>query len=84
MKKYALFILLAVMLCAAISTGCGGGSSSDSGSVEPEQTESLNENTGEDTTYDRRARNFRHSTRPVNAPFAVLHSYEWGNSHRHA
>ena len=38
--------MLAVMLCAVISGGCGGGSSDSSA---PEQTESLNEDTG---SYD--------------------------------
>ena len=46
MKKLAVWLILAVMLCAVISGGCGGGSSDSSA---PEQTESLNEDTG---SYD--------------------------------
>ena len=40
--------MLALMFCAVISIGCGGGSDS----TDPEQTESLNDNTGGDDTGD--------------------------------
>ena len=43
MKKLAVWLMLAVMIFAVISGGCGGGSDSS----DPEQSESLNENTGE-------------------------------------
>ncbi len=45
MKKYLALFMIALMFCAVISAGCGGGSDNDSS--EPEQTESLNEDTGE-------------------------------------
>ena len=48
MKQYVSLFLIALMFCVVVSTGCGGGSSNnDSGS-----TESISEETGEDTTYD--------------------------------
>ncbi len=51
MKKLAVWLMLAVMIFAAISGGCGGGSDNDSS--EPEQTESINQDTGSDTgDYD--------------------------------
>ena len=43
MKKLAVWLMLAVMFFIAVSAGCGGGSDSS----DPEQTESLNEDTGE-------------------------------------
>ena len=48
MKKYAALFMLALMFCAVISIGCGGGSDS----TDPEQTESLNDNTSGDDTGD--------------------------------
>ena len=43
MKKLAVWLMLAVMIFAVISGGCGGGSDSS----EPEQTENLTDDTGE-------------------------------------
>lgn len=46
MKKYVSLLVIALMFCAVISVGCGGGSDNDSGSVDNEDTG------GENTTYD--------------------------------
>ena len=46
MKKLVVWTLLAVMFFATLTAGCGGGSSSDSG-TDSEQTESLYEDTGD-------------------------------------
>ena len=43
MKKLAVWLMLAVMCFAVLTAGCGGGSDSPA----PEQSESLNDNTGE-------------------------------------
>ena len=57
MKKYLSLLLIALMFCAVVSAGCGGGGSNND-SADSEQTESLNNDTGgedtgsEDTTYD--------------------------------
>ena len=45
MKKLAVWLMLAVMFFAVLAAGCGGGSDSSA----PEQTESLNEDSG---SYD--------------------------------
>ena len=45
MKKLAVWLMLSVMFCTVVSVGCGGGSNSS----DPEQTESLNDDTG---SYD--------------------------------
>ena len=47
MKKYISVLLIALLFCAVVSVGCGGGSDNDS--IDPEQTESLNNDTG---SYD--------------------------------
>ena len=46
MRRYISLFLIALMFCAIVSVGCGGGSDNDS--ADPEQTESLNE----DISYD--------------------------------
>ena len=51
MKKYISLLLIALMFCAVISAGCGG-EGSDDNYADPEQTESLNENTGGEDTGD--------------------------------
>ncbi len=51
MRKFLSLFMIALMFCAVVSVGCGGGGS-DYDSVDPEQTESLNENTGgDDSTH---------------------------------
>ncbi len=47
MRKSLSLFMIALMFCAVISIGCGGGGS-DNNSADTEQTESLNQNTGED------------------------------------
>ena len=49
MKKYVSLLILVLLFCAAVSVGCGGGGND---SADSEQTESLSEDTGDDTTYD--------------------------------
>ena len=44
-KKYISLLLIALLFCAVVSVGCGGGSDNDSS--EPEQTENLTDDTGE-------------------------------------
>ena len=50
MKKLAVCLMLSVMFFAAISAGCGGGS--DNAPADSEQTESLNDDTGDYDTNE--------------------------------
>ena len=62
MKKYALWFLVAMMFIAAITAGCGGSSDAP----DTEQTESLNEDTGEYDPNEEARGNSGVSVREVN------------------
>ena len=56
MKKYVSLLVIALMFCAVISIGCGGGSSNNN-SADTEQTESLTEDTGSEVTGEETGEN---------------------------
>ena len=72
MKKYALWILFAVLFCAVTYGGCGGGPdnnflSTDSGESQPEKGSSDTAG-GREGTSDTHKRYRRKNSRTLNAP----------------